>query len=30
MNAYKITLNIYGKAAGKFQEGENNNKVMLI
>lgn len=26
----KITLKIYGKAAGKFQEGENNNKVMLV
>jgi len=26
----KITLKIYGKAAGEFQEGENNNKVMLV
>jgi len=26
----KITLKIYGKAAGKFQEGENNNKIMLV
>lgn len=26
----KITLKIYGKTAGKFQEGENNNKVMLV
>lgn len=26
----KITLKIYGKAAGKFEEGKNNNKVMLV